>query len=161
VLHSAQAQRDAPWLHLLPKALDASGQDYNLGYLWTTASPSTPVQEFVSYPIYHIAHRTTHLMFSNKSTYNRIPAVDSDILWRNNANSYIRVIRITKLLNAVKTKKKKKYFYDTFSLCVIFSVNGCMKHPWYALFLCLDRLSPSYDWLSFLRHISCLFSLRF
>jgi len=97
-----------PWLHLLRKALDASGQDYNLGYLWTIVSPSTTVQEFLSYAIYHIAHRTTHLMLSNKATENRIPAVGSDILcsclWRNNANSSMSVIRITKLLNAEKTK---------------------------------------------------------
>lgn len=107
--HSAQAQMVVPWLHLLRKALDASGQDYNLGYLWTVVSPSTPVQEFLSYSIYHIAHRTTHLMLSNKATDNRISAVVSDILcsclWRNNANSYMSVIRITKLENAEKLKK--------------------------------------------------------
>lgn len=107
--HSAQAQMVVLWLHLLHKALDASGQDYNLGYLRTIVSPSTPVQEFLSYSIYHIAHRTTHLILSIKATDNRIPAVGSDTLcsclWRNNANSYMSVIRISKLLNAEKTKK--------------------------------------------------------
>lgn len=71
--------------------------------------PSTPVQKFLSYSIYHIAHRTTHLMLSNKTIENRIPAVGSDILcsclWRNNANSYRSVIRITELLNAEKNKQ--------------------------------------------------------
>jgi len=106
VPHSAQAQMVVPWLHLLRKALDASGQDYNLGYLWTIVSPSTAVQEFLSYSIYHIAHRTTHLMLSNKATENTISAFDSDILciclWRNNANSFMSVIRIAKLLNVKK-----------------------------------------------------------
>jgi hypothetical protein len=102
--HSAQAQMVVPWLHLLRKALDASGQDYNLGYLWTIVSPSTAVQEFLSYSIYHIAHRTTHLMLSSKATENTISAFDSDILctclWLNKANSFMNVIRITKLLYA-------------------------------------------------------------
>ena len=106
MVQSAHAQMVVPWLHLLCKALDASGQDYNLGYLWTIVSPSTPVQEFLSHSIYHIAHRTTHLVLSNKATENRAPAVNYDILcsclWRNNANSYMSVIRITKMLNAEK-----------------------------------------------------------
>ena len=118
--HSAQAQVVAPWLHLLRKAVDASGQDYNLRYLWTIVSPSTPVQEFLSYSIYHISHRTTHLMLSSKATENRIPLL---FLIFCDAIMLIPIWMWSGSLSYWMLKKKLKNYCHNFSLCVIVVVS--------------------------------------